>query len=151
MDCDPEAAERFGELRPGGSVSSRLRQLNRWIFRRLDIVVCLDGAMSELLSSQYASGGEPEHVIVPNWERLELFPAEAAPTEWDSYPDLPVGRRAVVLSLGNTGVGHPFDTVLDAAEELRDDAVFLFIGGGRTEEHTSELQLLMRISYAVFC
>src|SRR3546814_2021979 len=24
-------------------------------------------------------------------------------------------------------------------------------GGGRTEEHTSELQSLMRISYAVFC
>src|SRR3546814_11822460 len=90
MDCDPDAAQRFGELRPGGSVSSRLRQLNRWIFRRLDIVVCLDGAMSELLSSQYASGGEPEHVIVPNWERLELFPVEAAPTEWDGYQALPV-------------------------------------------------------------
>src|SRR3546814_4903371 len=25
------------------------------------------------------------------------------------------------------------------------------IGGGRSEEHTSELQSLMRISYAVFC
>src|SRR3546814_1200074 len=73
MDCSPDTAETSGELRPGGSVSSRLRQLNRWIFRRLDIVVCLDGAMSELLSSQ------------------------------------------------------------------------------RSEEHTSELQSLMRISYAVFC
>src|SRR3546814_3130967 len=26
-----------------------------------------------------------------------------------------------------------------------------FAGGGRSEEHTSELQSLMRISYAVFC
>src|SRR3546814_4522601 len=26
-----------------------------------------------------------------------------------------------------------------------------FSGGGRSEEHTSELQSLMRISYAVFC
>src|SRR3546814_8771419 len=26
-----------------------------------------------------------------------------------------------------------------------------FRGGGRSEEHTSELQSLMRISYAVFC
>src|SRR3546814_4934454 len=25
------------------------------------------------------------------------------------------------------------------------------VGGGRSEEHTSELQSLMRISYAVFC
>src|SRR3546814_17778363 len=97
MDCDPDAAQRFGELRPGGSVSSRLRQLNRWIFRRLDIVVCLDGAMSELLSSQYASGGEPEPVIVPNWQRLELFPAAAAPTAWAAYHDPPVARPPVRL------------------------------------------------------
>src|SRR3546814_7706139 len=27
----------------------------------------------------------------------------------------------------------------------------LTLGGGRSEEHTSELQSLMRISYAVFC
>src|SRR3546814_4462252 len=32
----------------------------------------------------------------------------------------------------------------------RDDALIAF-GGGRSEEHTSELQSLMRISYAVFC
>src|SRR3546814_8157438 len=29
--------------------------------------------------------------------------------------------------------------------------VFLDVGLGRSEEHTSELQSLMRISYAVFC
>src|SRR3546814_6904009 len=30
-------------------------------------------------------------------------------------------------------------------------AIPFFIFGGRSEEHTSELQSLMRISYAVFC
>jgi hypothetical protein len=35
-----------------------------------------------------------------------------------------------VLYLGNTGVGHRFDTVLDAAGRLADEALFLFIGGG---------------------
>src|SRR3546814_4106332 len=34
----------------------------------------------------------------------------------------------------------------DVARRRRDDA-----GGARSEEHTSELQSLMRISYAVFC
>src|SRR3546814_7955552 len=29
--------------------------------------------------------------------------------------------------------------------------VYVSHGGGRSEEHTSELQSLMRISYAVFC
>src|SRR3546814_10527362 len=38
----------------------------------------------------------------------------------------------------------------DVVEEVRrDDGVFLH--AGRSEEHTSELQSLMRISYAVFC
>src|SRR3546814_16124789 len=35
---------------------------------------------------------------------------------------------------------------IDDADAVRDDAA-----RGRSEEHTSELQSLMRISYAVFC
>src|SRR3546814_10484484 len=35
-------------------------------------------------------------------------------------------------------------------EHLR-DAPAMALSGGRSEEHTSELQSLMRISYAVFC
>src|SRR3546814_5432454 len=31
------------------------------------------------------------------------------------------------------------------------EKVITALGGGRSEEHTSELQSLMRISYAVFC
>src|SRR3546814_7698215 len=34
---------------------------------------------------------------------------------------------------------------------LRDTLALLEEAGGRSEEHTSELQSLMRISYAVFC
>lgn len=132
MDCYPDAAERFGELRPGGLVSRAFRALNRWVFRRVDLVVGLDGAMVELLESQYATGpGRPHFAVVPNWERLKLFPAgiDAVPP-WSGYGDLEVGDRTVVLYLGNTGVGHRFDTVLAAAEQLADEAVFLFVGGG---------------------
>lgn len=131
MDCYPDAAERFGELRPGGATSRLLRRLNRWIFSRLDHVVCLDGAMLELLESQYAERpGDPPHSVLPNWERAELFPGGAAPEHWSGYDDLDVGDRAAVLYLGNTGVGHRFDTVLEAAARLTDDALFLFVGGG---------------------
>ncbi len=71
MDCYPDAAERFGELRPGGVASRTLRALNRWLFRRIELVVGLDGAMVELLESQYAaSPSQPHFAVVPNWERL---------------------------------------------------------------------------------
>jgi colanic acid biosynthesis glycosyl transferase WcaI len=131
MDCYPDAAERFGELRTGGVVSRMQRRLNRWAFRRLDHVVGLDGAMVDLLESQYAAGpGRPAFSSIPNWERLALFPSPSAAAPWAGYDELGVAGRTVVLYLGNTGVGHRFDTVLDAAAKLRDEAVFLFIGGG---------------------
>src|SRR3546814_10013062 len=37
------------------------------------------------------------------------------------------------------------------AQRLADLREVVVVGGGRSEEHTSELQSLMRISYAVFC
>jgi colanic acid biosynthesis glycosyl transferase WcaI len=132
MDCYPDAAERFGELRTGGLASRALRAVNRWAFRRLEVVVGLDTAMVDLLSSQYAAGpDQPRFVVVPNWERASLFPAPTEPpSPWPGYDDLDVGDRTVVLYLGNTGVGHRFDTALAAAERLEADALFLFVGGG---------------------
>src|SRR3546814_4414429 len=43
------------------------------------------------------------------------------------------------------------DVDLDAAAELRHAFVVFRPDRARSEEHTSELQSLMRISYAVFC
>src|SRR3546814_10536280 len=39
----------------------------------------------------------------------------------------------------------------DRSRLFYDQMVFPGLSGGRSEEHTSELQSLMRISYAVFC
>ena len=129
MDCYPDAAERFGELTPGGTPTKVLRRLNRWLFRRIDVVVGLDGAMVELLRSQYAPSDDPPRFeVLPNWERIEQFPATVR--RWDGYDSLAVEGRTVVLYLGNTGVGHGFGTVLDAAAKLSDDVLFLFVGGG---------------------
>src|SRR3546814_3441725 len=41
--------------------------------------------------------------------------------------------------------------VTGAYRFIADDCVLLHGGIGRSEEHTSELQSIMRISYAVFC
>ena len=130
MDCYPDAAERFGELPAGGRIARALRRLNRWLLRRVDVVVALDGAMEALLRSQYAASPEqPRFAVIPNWERLDLF-ADAPAPRWSGDDDVSVDGRTVVLYLGNTGVGHGFGTVLDAAGQLEDDAVFLFVGGG---------------------
>src|SRR3546814_10587474 len=49
-------------------------------------------------------------------------------------------------------VAYELDTTIGSLiEETRIDPYLMFSGDLRSEEHTSELQSLMRISYAVFC
>ena len=145
MDCYPDAAERFGEIRSGGQLATLLRRINRWLFRHVDVVVGLDRAMTELLRTQYAASEDrPRFEVIPNWERLDRYGAD--PVEaWKGYEQLPVGGRTVVLYLGNTGIGHGFGTVLDAAGRLTDEALFLFVGGGarwaELEEEVTASQL----------
>ncbi len=140
MDCYPDAAERFGELRPGGPVSRALRAVNRAVFRRLDHVIALDGAMAELLTSQYAAGPDrPATSVVPNWERADLVPLGEDPPVWEGWAELPTEGRAIVVYLGNMGVGHQFDTVVEAAARLGDDALFVFIGGGARRDDLAAL------------
>jgi glycosyltransferase involved in cell wall biosynthesis len=130
MDCYPDVVERAHIIRKGGLLSRVLRAMNRALLRQVDHLVCLDTAMADLLCSQYAPGpGRPRVSVIPNWEDLSLFPPGARPGKWSGSQDL--DGQFVVLYLGNTGVGHAFETVLDAAEQLRGDPIrFVFVGGG---------------------
>ena len=148
MDCYPEAIERTGMIRPGGLVSRVMRATNRSIFRRIDYLVCLDGAMKDLLLSQYAPRKRSLGCsIIPNWDRADLFKPVigASPVlfwnaragcpchelAWDNPVATMLRGRFVVLYLGNAGYGHEFKTMIEAAEQLKDDPVtFLFVGGG---------------------
>jgi glycosyltransferase involved in cell wall biosynthesis len=129
MDCYPDVVERYGLIPEGGFISFMLRKINRLIFERIDHLVGLDSAMVELLRTQYA----PQWLrcsVVPNWEKSAMFPR----LENGSAPHLPPqgsAEKFKILYLGNAGYGHSFDTVLEAAEMLRDEPVeFAFYGGG---------------------
>lgn len=132
MDCYPEAVERTGMLHTGGIVSDLLRELNHFIFRRIEYLICLDPAMKRLLLSQYApTDRELPCKIIPNWERLAMFPAGRSHETWNDPIASSLAGRFVVLYLGNAGYGHEFATIMEAAEQLRDEPIsFLFVGGG---------------------
>jgi len=130
MDSYPEVAEMTGHLRRGSPLSHLLRAANRFLFRKLDLVVALDYAMAQSLAGSYAPRRRPgpDVVVVPNWERLAAFPP---PESRRGAPPEGLGGRFVVLYLGNAGNAHEFGAVLDAAEAMRGEAVtFLFVGGG---------------------
>src|SRR3546814_8125685 len=76
-----------------------------------------------------------------------------------SYPSLPLDRPR---RLAGDVVGHPVDAAHSVGDAHRHSAQEVIRAHGgradktilaerRSEEHTSELQSLMRISYAVFC
>ena len=139
MDCYPDAAERLGVIRPQGLLSRWMRWMNKRMFSRLDHLICLDSAMVELLGQYAPSDRAISTTIIPNWENSALFPDEADHPPWspDDAPDM--DGKFVVLYLGNTGYGHEFETMLDAAEQLRDEPVmFLFVGGGRRWDELQE-------------
>jgi colanic acid biosynthesis glycosyl transferase WcaI len=136
MDVYPEALERTKLIKTDGIIGRLMRSANRTIFRRLDCLVSLDVAMEHLLLSQYtAPDRSPRHVVIPNWERLDLFPPER-PLAGDNaiaddWPAETLDGQFVILYLGNAGFGHEFQTLIDAADRLRDEPVkFLFVGGG---------------------
>lgn len=131
MDCYPDVAERAGVIKPGGVVSRILQSLNRALFRRLDHCVCLDEAMLSLLQSRYASNGSLSATVIPNWARVTLSGRNASTKATVPARDDRSQRRLVVLYPGNMGCGHRFETVVEAAEVLRDEPVlFRFVGGG---------------------
>src|SRR3546814_3178270 len=55
----------------------------------------------------------------------------------------------IILGLGLYGIGALLWLFVLGRAPL--SLAYPFVGIGRSEEHTSELQSLMRISYAVFC
>src|SRR3546814_4539405 len=65
----------------------------------------------------------------------------------------PVARGSLRFSLGHTSSVTDVDALIAALPQVveRARAAGLAGAGSRSEEHTSELQSLMRISYAVCC
>src|SRR3546814_9507114 len=77
-----------------------------------------------------------------------LFPY---PTLFRSIPVSLVGTFAVMAALGFSINNLTLFGLVLAVGIVVDDAIVVVENVERSEEHTSELQSLMRISYAVFC
>src|SRR3546814_3262548 len=85
-------------------------------------------------------GAEPAQVSAATPDQSEV-PAGEAPTMVETMPAAEAAATAADPAPSGWAIGIPATCVSSA----------IWCGSPRSEEHTSELQSLMRISYAVFC
>src|SRR3546814_4451378 len=87
-----------------------------------------------------ARQGKAEHGVPQQGGKI------ARPQHHQNGDEQPLPERQVLA-----GHGHPPDLLVRAAQAILDRIVVGWNRIARSEEHTSELQSLMRITYAVLC
>ena len=130
QDLYPEIAIELGVPLLKGPVGRAIGLLRNRSLRLADANVVLGTSMAARVR---ACGVAQDRIhVIPNWaDDEEIVPVPPAENplrrEWQLEDKFVVGYS------GNLGRAHEFETVLAAAERLRDDSriVFVFIGGGK--------------------
>ena len=130
QDLYPEVAAKLGVPLLGGFLGRQLLRLRDASLRSADANIAIGERMAEIVRTRGVASVRVH--VIPNWcNDEEIFPVlhEENPCrrEWQLEGKFVVGYS------GNLGRGHEFDTLLAAAEILRDEPrlLFLFIGGGK--------------------
>src|SRR3546814_7974788 len=87
---------------------------------------------------EFVDGVRDVDRLIGNFDKMD--------TEWKRFVDFAFGHPQIFVQLEAIELGPHVD-----AQHKRGLPIIEYSKGGRSEEHTSELQSLMRISYAVFC
>jgi colanic acid biosynthesis glycosyl transferase WcaI len=128
QDVYPELAGALGVIDTEGMLYRSLLALSTWALRRHDAIVAVGRCMKEKIAER---GIDPDRIhVIPNWADPDIRPISHAENPFRQEHGL--DGKFVVMYSGNMGLAHPFEEVLDAAEELSSDqdVVFLFIGDG---------------------
>jgi glycosyltransferase involved in cell wall biosynthesis len=140
QDLYPETAERLGVRILSGPLGGLAKRLRDASLRSADATVAIGEVMARFVRERAGANARVE--VIQNWlDETATRPVAAADNAlrqaWN-----PEGRFVVAYS-GNLGRAHEYDTLLQAAESLRDEArvLFLFIGGGhRTRSLMAEVE-----------
>jgi glycosyltransferase involved in cell wall biosynthesis len=128
QDLYPEVAMELGVPFARGALGRRLARLRDRSLRVAAANVVVGSGMAEKVCARGISLDRIHNI--PNWcDDQQIGAVDGADNplrrEWG------LNEKFVLGYSGNLGRAHEFDTILGAAEQLRDDRiVFLFVGGG---------------------
>ena len=138
MDINPDQAVAIGTFSPKHPLVKALDWLNRRILKRADSIIVLDRFMQVRLERKLKRPAESLRSpiqVIPPWP-MDDYLETIAHSENTFRKEHGWGDKFVIMHSGNHSLVHPLDTILDAADALKDDPrfVFVFIGGGRGKE-----------------
>ena len=138
MDINPDQAVALGTFSPKHPLVKALDWLNRRILRRADSIIVLDRFMQARLERKLMRPAEDLRSpiqVIPPWP-MEDYLETVAHSENSFRKEQGWEDKFVVMHSGNHSLVHPLDTILDAADALKDDPrfVFVFVGGGMGKE-----------------
>jgi putative colanic acid biosynthesis glycosyltransferase WcaI len=129
MDLNPDEAIAAGWLRENSRSARLLGAVLQFSLRRSDLLIALDRFMAQRLIAK----GVPEHKVevIPPWSHDQAVSHDDAGRQ-AFRKEFGLEGKFVVMYSGNHSPCHPLDTVLAAAERLRErtDIAFCFVGGG---------------------
>jgi colanic acid biosynthesis glycosyl transferase WcaI len=129
QDVFPEVAMALGIRGLAGPTGRLLRSLRNWSLCQASMNVVIGERMRDRL---LAAGIPQDKVtVIPNWADGEAI-RPMAPEDNPLRREWGLDGKFVVGYSGNLGRAHEYETILGAAEQLRNDPriAFLFIGGG---------------------
>lgn len=131
-DVYPEVAYASQSLTPGSLISRVMNWLNKRLYSLVDCVVALTDEMKEFLLSHRPELTPDRIVTIANWAHEKESKMDHEAYERFRYKD----GQFVVSYFGNMGTCQDVETMMEAAELLKDDdrVRFLIVGHGNKKD-----------------
>lgn len=135
-DVYPEVAYASKTLAPGGMISKVMGWINKRLYRAVDCVVALTDEMKEFLLYNRSGLSEDRVVTIANWAHEKESKPDHEAYERFGYQD----GQFVVSYFGNMGTCQDVETMMEAAELLKEDdrVRFLIVGHGNKKDAVEE-------------
>lgn len=131
-DVYPEVAYASQSLTPGSTISKVMNWINKRLYSAVDCVVALTDEMKEFLLEKRPELSPERIVTIANWAHEKESKPDHEAYERFGYKD----GQFVVSYFGNMGTCQDVETMMEAAELLKDDdrVRFLIVGHGNKKD-----------------
>lgn len=140
MDLQPELSIASNLIRENSLPAKFFTLIGNYSIRHSNTIISLDRFMTTYLETR---GAESKRIFtIPPWPVLNKeFKGKRMENPFRIKNGF--GNKIVIMYSGNHAFVHPLDTLLKAAERLKDDDrfIFVFVGGGVRKKDVTEFKI----------